>query len=92
MKAVNLVPLLWYICLDNASHEQGSKAGSLLTTLEQKFMKIKCMLHLSFKETNIKVKYEALLASLQLLQSIGFNRMFIHNDLQLIIKQVTMEY
>ena len=83
---------LWFLHMDWSSNEHGCDAGFVLTSPLSKCVKVKYAVRLGFKASNNESEYEALLASLKLAAAKGAKRLHIHNDSQLVIRQVKKEY
>lgn len=52
----------WTLSVDGLSRKEGSKAGLILTTPEEEYLK--CVLQFLFTASNNQVEYEALIAGL----------------------------
>ena len=67
---------------NGSSNQQAGGAGVVLHS--PKGDEIECMVHLNFPTTNNEVKYETLVAGLDLAKSIGAASMVIHCDSQVV--------
>lgn len=72
----------WILHVDGASDSQGSGAGLILVGPEGE--KVECALRLLFKAMNNQAEYEALLASVRLVQELGVRHLRAFIDSQLI--------
>ena len=69
---------LWSIHTDGSSNQCVGGAGVVIQTSEGD--KIECIIQLDFPTTNNEVKYEALVARLDLAKAAGAENMIIHYD------------
>nr|XP_027067493.1 uncharacterized protein LOC113693115 [Coffea arabica] len=79
-------PSLWTLYVDGSSNGEGSGAGfsqGEVCTYALRF---------GFPATNNEVEYEALIAGLQLARKLGAQRIHVHSDSQLVVRQVLGEY
>lgn len=76
----------WRFHIDGVANEQGCGAGLILTSLKPKCIIIEYAIHLSFKVTNNKAEYEALLTRLCIANSLNVKKIHIYSDSQLIVK------
>ena len=67
---------------NGSSNQQAGRAGVVLHSL--KGDEIECMVHLDFPTTNNEVKYEALVAGLDLAKSAGAASVVIHCNSQVV--------
>ena len=75
--------------MHGSSNEGGSRAGLILVSL--KGHRVHCALRFSFKASNNKAEYEALIAGLKLAKEMKVESLQIFSDSQLIVCQVTNE-
>ena len=68
----------WNIYTDRSSNKRAKGAGIVIQTPEGD--KIQCMIRLDFPTTNSEVKYEALVAGLDLAKAAGAENIVIHCD------------
>ncbi|CAL2247787.1 unnamed protein product [Prunus armeniaca] len=85
----NSVPL-WILHMDGLANQQGCGAGLVLTTPDGG--KVKYALRFNFRTSNNEAEYEALLAGLQLANSMSAKQISIHSDSQLIVNQITADF
>ncbi|KAI5350765.1 hypothetical protein L3X38_003656 [Prunus dulcis] len=81
-KCFNPSVLVWILHVDDSANQQGCGAGLVLTTSDG--VKIEYAFRFSFRTSNNKAEYEALLASLWLAKSMSAKQINIYNDSQLI--------
>ncbi|XP_021799986.1 uncharacterized protein LOC110744317 [Prunus avium] len=81
---------VWVLHVDGSANQQGCGAGLVLTAPDG--TKMEYAIRCSFRTSNNKAEYEALLASLRLAKSMGAKQVSIHSDSQLIINQVTADF
>lgn len=79
---------LWFLSVDGSSNEHGCNAGLVLTSPLPKCVKVKYVIQLGFKASKNESEYEVFLVDLKLVVAIGAKRLHIHNDYQLVVKQV----
>lgn len=92
MKEPPLSPsTLWFLHVDGSSNEHGCDANLVLTSPLPECVKVKYAIHLGFKASNNEFEYKALLVSLKLAAAMGA-KMHIHNNSQLVVKEVKEEY
>ena len=80
----------WIIHTDGSSNRQTGRVGIVLRSLEED--KIECMVCLDFPTTNNEVKYEALMAGLDLAKATKVANMAIHCNSQVVTNQVNGDY
>ena len=64
----------------------------VLTSPLPECVNIEYALRLGFKTSNNEAEYETFISGLRLAKAIGAQRLHIHNDSQLVVKQVMEEY
>ena len=74
----------WVLYVDGSSNKQGSGAGIILP--------LEYALRFEFQAFNNEVEYKSLLVGLQLATSMGAQQIKVHNDSQLIVNQVLLQY
>ena len=80
----------WNIYTDESSNRKGRGAGVVIQTPEGD--KIECMIRLDFPITNNEIKYEALVAGLDLARAAGAESMVVHCDSHVVTNQVNDGY
>ena len=80
----------WNIYTDGSSNRQVRGAGVVIQTPEGD--KIECMIPLDFPTTNNEVKYEALVAGLDLTKVAGAENVVVHCDSQVVTSQINGGY
>ena len=80
----------WSIHTDRQSNKQAGGASIVLRSLEGD--EIKCVVHLDFPMANNEVKYETLVAGLDLVKAAGTTSVVIHCDSQVVTNQVNGDY
>ena len=81
---------VWKLSVDRAANAQGSGAGLILTSLEGIY--IEYALGFGFRASNNEVKYEAIIAGLNLAHSMEVDQLEVYSDSQLVIKQIEDTY
>ena len=76
--------------MDGSLNEGGSGAGLILVSPEGH--RVHCAMRFSFKASNNKAEYEALITGLKLAKEMQVKSLGIYSDSQLIVRQVTNEY
>ncbi|CAL9025280.1 unnamed protein product [Prunus brigantina] len=84
-----LIPV-WTLHVDGSANQQGCGASLVLTTPDG--VKIEYALRFSFRTSNNKAEYEALLASHRLEKSMIAKQISIHSDSQLIVNQIMADF
>ena len=82
--------LQWSIHTNGSSNRQADEVGVVLLSLEGD--KIECMVRLDFPTTNNEVKYEALVARLDLAKVVEAESVVLYCDSQVIDNQVNGDY
>ncbi|XP_072077907.1 uncharacterized protein [Arachis hypogaea] len=77
----------WELYVDGASNSEGSGAGVYLTNSSD--LQTEQSIKFLFQTSNNQAEYEALLAGLQLAQSLNITHLQIYCDSQLVVQQVT---
>ena len=80
----------WNIHTDGSSNRHAGGAGVAIQTPEGD--KIESIIRLDFPTTNNEVKYEALVAGLDLTKATGAENMIVHCDSQVITSQINDDY
>ena len=80
----------WSIHTDGSSNRHAGGANVVIQTPEGD--KIECMIRLDFPMTNNEVKYEALVAGLNLAKAAGAENTVVHCDSQVITSQINDDY
>ena len=80
----------WNIHTDGSSNRHAGGAGVVIQTPEGD--KIESIIRLDFLTTNNEVKYEALVAGLDLTKATGAENMIVHCDSQVITNQINDDY
>ncbi|XP_068319766.1 uncharacterized protein [Pyrus communis] len=80
----------WHLHINGSSNYQGSGASLVLTTPDGSMLEQ--AITLSFKVSNNKAKYEALLAGLRLVNDLVVKMLMNYSDSQLITNQTLREY
>ena len=81
---------LWILNKDGASRQTGARVNLQLKAPTGE--RVKQAIRLDFLASNNKTEYEAILARIDLTQSLSSEKLLIHNDSQLVIGQVNGEY
>ncbi|GAA0161163.1 hypothetical protein LIER_17540 [Lithospermum erythrorhizon] len=76
----------WLMFVDGAQNEKGSGAGILLWGPDGITMEY--ALRFTFRTTNNEAEYEALIAGLAIVKSLGISRIWVKGDSKLVIDQV----
>ena len=80
----------WKLSVDGASNAQGSGAGLILTSPEG--IDIEYALRFGFHTSNNEAEYEAVIAGLNLAHSLEVDQLEVHNDSQLVVRQIEDTY
>ena len=80
----------WTLNIDRASRQSGAGIGLQLRTLSGD--KIDQAIQLGFSASNNELKYEAILAGLELVATLFADRLLIWSDSQLVVGQVNREF
>ncbi|XP_015955788.2 uncharacterized protein LOC107480157 [Arachis duranensis] len=80
----------WEIYVDGSSNKIGRSAGIIL--VNQEGTQIEFSLKFEFPASNNKVKYEALIAGLKLVEEVGATRVVMFSDSQVVTAQINGEY
>ena len=80
----------WKLSMDGASNAQGSGAGLILTFPEG--IDIEYALRFGFRTSNNEAEYEALIAGLNLAQSLEVDQLEVYSDSQLVVRQIEDTY
>ncbi|XP_072062295.1 uncharacterized protein [Arachis hypogaea] len=80
-------PILQKPSPDSASNAEGSGAGVYLTNKHE--LQTEQLIRFTFQTSNNQAEYEALLAGLQLAQSLNITHLQVYCDSQLVVQQVT---
>ena len=83
-------PSIWKLFLDGASNAQGSGAGLILTSPEG--IDIEYTLRFGFHASNNEAKYEAVIASFNLANSLEVDQLEVCSDSQLVVRQIEDTY
>ncbi|GAA0146162.1 hypothetical protein LIER_06182 [Lithospermum erythrorhizon] len=76
----------WVLFVDGARNEKGSGARILIRSPDNMVMEY--ALRFTFSTTNNKVEYEAMVAGMDIVKSLGITRIWVKGDSKLIIDQV----
>ena len=80
----------WKLSVDGASNAQGSEAGLILTS--PKGIDIEYALKFGFHTSNNEAKYEAVIAGLNLANSLEVDQLEVYSDSQLVVRQIEDTY
>ena len=80
----------WKLSVDGASNAQGSGAGLILTSPEG--IDIEYALRFGFHTSNNEVEYEAVIAGLNLANSLEVDQLEVYSDSQLVVGQIEDTY
>ena len=83
-------PSIWKLFVDGASNAQGSGAGLILTSPEG--IDIEYALRFGFHASNNEAEYEAVIASLNLANSLEVDQLEVCSDSQLVVRQIEDTY
>jgi hypothetical protein len=73
----------WALYVDEASSQQGSRAGIVMTSLQGDMLNY--TLHLMYYVTNNIVEYEAMIVSLKLVKELIAREVWLYSDSQLTV-------
>ena len=76
--------------MDGAANAQGSGAGRILTSPDG--IDVEYVLIFSFQASNNEAEYEAVIAGLNLAQSMEADQLEVSSDSQLVVKQIEYSY
>ena len=80
----------WTLHIDGASRQSGSGIGLQLTS--PTWENIEQAVRLGFGASNNESEYEALIAGVELALAVGTDSLLIHNDSQLVVRQINVEF
>ena len=80
----------WKIYVDGASNAKGSGTGVVIITPDETV--IERSIHLDFKTSNNEAEYEAVLARLNLANTLGARHLIVYCDSLLVASQINEEY
>ena len=83
-------PSIWKLSVDGASNAQGSEACLILTSLEG--IDIEYALRFGFHASNNEAEYEAVIAGLNLANSLEVDQLEVCSDFQLVVRQIEDTY
>ena len=83
-------PSIWKLSVDGASNAQGSGAGLILTSPEG--IDIEYALRFGFHASNNESEYEAVIAGLNLANSLEVDQLEVCSDSQLVVRQIEDTY
>ena len=81
---------IWKLSVDGAANSQGSVAGLILTSPEG--IDIEYALRFGFQASNNEAEYEAVIAGLNLAQSMEVDQLEVCSDSQLVVNQIEDTY
>ena len=81
---------IWRLSIDGAANAQGSGAGLILTSLEG--IDIEYALIFGFQASNNEAGYEAVIAELNLANSMEVDQLEVCSDSQLVVRQIKDTY
>ena len=77
---------IWKLSVDGASNAQGSGVGLILTSLDE--IDIEYALRFGFRASTNEAKYKAVIARLNLANSMEVDQQEVCSDCQLVVKQI----
>ena len=83
-------PSIWKLSVDGALNAQGSGAGLILTSPEG--IDIEYALRFGFHASNNEAEYKAVIAGLNLANSLEVDQLEVCNDFQLVVRQIEDTY
>ena len=76
--------------MDRASRQTGARVGLQLEALSRE--RVEHTIPLDFPVSNNEIEYEAIIARIDLAQSVSSEKLLIRSDSQLVVGQVNGEY